>query len=77
MIEKVSKDMGISEILSKHPEAAGIMMAHGLRCIGCVASSMESLEMGAKSHGLSDKAVEEIVEEINAAISKKKVGEKV
>jgi hybrid cluster-associated redox disulfide protein len=60
---KVTKEMAISEILEKKPESAGIFMKHGIHCLGCVAAHFETLEQGAKAHGINaDKLVEEINE---------------
>lgn len=49
---KISKDMLIAEILRVKPEAAEILMAHGMGCIGCPSSQMESLEQAAMVHGM-------------------------
>lgn len=49
---KISKDMLIAEILRAKPEAAEILMAHGMGCIGCPSSQMESLEQAAMVHGM-------------------------
>ena len=58
---KITKEMAISEILEKKPEAAAIFMRHGIHCLGCVAAHFETLEQGAKAHGLNpDKLVNEI-----------------
>jgi len=70
-MEKITKKMKISEILEKNPEAAGVMLSHGLGCVGCSAASGESLEEGGKAHGISGEQIDKIVEEINSASKKK------
>ena len=61
----ITKESSFEEALSKKPEAAEIMFKYGLHCIGCMFSPLESVEEGAKAHGLSDKEIEEMLKEIN------------
>ncbi len=35
------------------PDAAEILMAHGLGCVGCPGAQMESLEEAAAVHGMN------------------------
>ncbi len=70
--EKITKNMTLGEIVSKHPESAGVIMSYGLHCIGCHVAAWETLEQGAKSHGLGDKQIEQMVKDVNAEIEKKK-----
>ena len=70
--EKITREMTLGDIVSKYPVAAQVMMDFGLHCIGCHVATWETLEQGAKAHGLSDKQVDEMVEKINLVINKKK-----
>ena len=63
---KINKDMKIEEVLKKYPKTAEVFAKHGFHCIGCAAASFESIEDGAKAHGITS---EEIVEELNKAIN--------
>ena len=65
MSEKVTKEMGIIEIVQAHPEALSVFAKYGLGCIGCAAARFENLEAGAKVHGVDP---DEMVAEINALI---------
>ena len=65
MSNKINKKMSFAEILQKHPDAAGILMEKGMHCMGCPMSQMESLEDGARAHGLD---VDELVKELNGKI---------
>lgn len=65
MSEKVTKEMGILEIVQKHPEALSVFAKYGLGCIGCAAARFENLEAGAKVHGVDP---EQMVKEINDII---------
>ena len=62
---KVTKDMGIIEIVQNHPESLEVFAKYGLGCIGCAAARFENLEAGAKVHGVDPDVM---VEEINALI---------
>jgi hybrid cluster-associated redox disulfide protein len=67
MVKKqiISKDDRISDALKKNPEAAPIMMKHGIHCVGCHAAFFETIEQGAQAHGLKDKEIEKMIAEIN------------
>ncbi len=75
MVDKVNKEMTLGDIITKHPEVAGVIMNYGLHCIGCHVAAWETLEQGSKAHGLSDEKIEEMVNMINKVIEEKK-GEK-
>lgn len=49
----ISKDMLIGDLVRQYPESIGILMAHGMACVGCPSSQMESLEEAAMVHGLN------------------------
>ncbi|MBD3365880.1 DUF1858 domain-containing protein [candidate division WWE3 bacterium] len=63
---EITKNTNIAKILEEHPETAEIFMKYGLHCVGCMAAGFDSLEQGAKTHGLSDETVEELVEDLNS-----------
>mgnify|MGYP001589941889 FL=1 len=65
---KIRKDMLIQDIIQANPDSIDIMMRHGLHCIGCQVSTFESLEDGCRAHGMGDREIEEIVNEINGAV---------
>ena len=65
MAGKVTKDMGLIEIVQNHPEALEVFFFFCLGCIGCAAARFENLEAGAKVHGVDPDVM---VEEINALI---------
>jgi len=61
--QEINKKMSFAEILSKKPEAAGILMEKGMHCCGCPMAMQETLERGACAHGLD---ADEIVKELNS-----------
>ena len=64
---KVTKDMGIIDIVQQYPESLEVFAKYGLGCIGCAAARFENLETGAKVHGVDP---EVMVGEINDLIEK-------
>ncbi|MBS4539267.1 DUF1858 domain-containing protein [Clostridium sp. D2Q-11] len=59
---EITKDMLIAEIIRTKPEAANILMSHGMGCIGCPSSQMETLEQAAMVHGMD---VEVLLNDLN------------
>ncbi|MCP8322713.1 MAG: DUF1858 domain-containing protein [Candidatus Methylarchaceae archaeon HK02M2] len=65
----VYKDMTFGELLHSYPQAGMILMRYGLHCIGCHIGVMETIEQGAKAHGLSDDDIDKMIEEINKEVA--------
>ncbi len=66
----VTKEMFLIDIIAKYPEAAPILMGYGLHCVGCHFSGADTLEMGAKMHGIDDEILEMILKDVNIVIEK-------
>ena len=64
----VTKDMGIMEIVTAHPETLEVFAKYGMGCIGCAAAHFENLEAGAKVHGIN---IDDMVNDMNAVIEEK------
>lgn len=62
---RIRRDMTLGEIVSRFPGAAEIMMNYGLHCVGCHVAAWESLEEGARAHGMSEAEIEEMLNELN------------
>ena len=62
---KVTKDMGILDIVQSYPESLEVFQRYGMGCIGCAAARFENLEAGAKVHGIDP---DQMVADINALI---------
>ncbi|RKD30904.1 DUF1858 domain-containing protein [Thermohalobacter berrensis] len=60
----ITKDMLIGNILKEKPEAAQVLMRHGMGCLGCPSAQMETLEEAAKVHGID---LEKLLKELNEA----------
>lgn len=66
--EKVTKDTNLAKLVWTYPETAEILLDYGLHCVGCVASSFDTLEAGCKVHGMTDEDISELVDRINEVI---------
>jgi hybrid cluster-associated redox disulfide protein len=61
----ITKEMPIGEIVQKHPQTIRVFLSHGLMCVGCAAARFESLEQGARAHGID---VDTLVKDLNASV---------
>jgi CMP-N-acetylneuraminate monooxygenase len=62
----INKGSSISYVLEQLPHIAAKLMAfHGMHCIGCGRSSMETIAEGGRKHGLSNQDVEDLIDELN------------
>ena len=67
----IKKTMLITEITRAYPECAIIMMTHGLYCVGCGVAMYETLEEGAKAHGMSELEIDQMIKEMNSVVNKR------
>jgi len=66
---KITGKTKLGDIVEKYPKAADILAdKYQLHCIGCFAAAFETLEEGAKAHGMSKKEIGELLKEINKII---------
>lgn len=70
--EKITKDMTLGEVLTRHPETAEVMMSRGLHCVGCSVAAWETIEQGAANHGMSAKQITDMLKDMNKVAKKKK-----
>lgn len=59
----VTKDTPIISVLRLYPEAREVFSRHGMGCIGCMGSTTETIENGAKMHDIE---IEALLKELNA-----------
>lgn len=64
-----NKDTRINEILQVAPDAREIFDRFGMGCLGCMGAEMETLENGARMHGIDLQA---LLEALNELLMKKK-----
>ncbi len=65
---KITKDMTIAEVLIMDRDTAPIFMQFGMQCLGCPASSGESIEEASAVHGID---ADELVKALNEFIQGK------
>ena len=65
----ITKDMNLGEVVFNYPEAAEVLTDYCLSCVGCFASSFDTIEQGAKIHQLDDEELNEMIERINEVIN--------
>lgn len=66
---KITKNITLDELIKKYPQSAEVLLKYGFHCIGCAISDNETLEQGAKAHGLAEKEIAKILREINKVIN--------
>lgn len=69
-MKAITKDILINDLIEKHPEVAEILMGYGLHCAGCHFSDSDTLELGARIHGLNDEAIGMMVKDVNTIANK-------
>jgi hybrid cluster-associated redox disulfide protein len=52
MSKVVDKSWTIAQVLQSYPEAREVFMQYGFMCLECPSSSLESLELGTRLHGI-------------------------
>ena len=70
--EKIHRHMTIKDIFSTFPHKAEkigyTMTKAGLQCVGCRASTWETLEQGMSGHGFEEADIETMVQTLNAIL---------
>lgn len=52
-----NKDMSIMEALQTHPQARDVFKKYGMACLSCMGAIQESIEAGARMHGIDLQAL--------------------
>lgn len=63
----ITKEMSIYDVLQKNPESREVFKKHGMHCLDCMGSVVESIEAGAKMHSIN---LDELLKELNALSAK-------
>jgi iron-sulfur cluster assembly accessory protein len=75
VIDRISRDMTIEEILSKFPQKSQKLAQEitnaGLHCVGCQAATWETLEGGMLGHGYSEEAISGLLDKLNQVLAQK------
>jgi len=65
----ITKDMIIGEVVCDHPELMGVFLEYGLHCVGCSIAQFDTIEAGARAHGIRP---EYLLKDLNVRLAKKK-----
>ncbi len=66
--EYVTKEANLGDVVSLYPIAADVLLEYGLHCVGCFAAGFDTLESGARLHGMTDAEIDEMIHRVNASI---------
>ena len=65
--------MTFGELLNMFPESFGVLVKSGMHCIGCPMAMAETIEDGARVHGINpNDLVRKLNNELNEKMGKKK-----
>ncbi|TAL37101.1 MAG: DUF1858 domain-containing protein [Spirochaetes bacterium] len=65
MQDKITGAMTFGELIKAFPQAGGVLAGYGLHCIGCHIGIYETIEQGARAHGLQDGEISKMLGELN------------
>ena len=66
---EINKDILIGDLMENYPILAAILVEkYNFHCIGCMAAGMETLEEGAKVHGMSTKEIEKMIDYLKSQV---------
>lgn len=62
---KINEKMLIGELVERYPKAAELLMSkYGLHCVGCGMAMMETIEDGARAHGMKASEIKGMLEDL-------------
>jgi hybrid cluster-associated redox disulfide protein len=64
----ITKDTNLGQLITQYPNVAEVLLDYGLHCVGCIAASFDSVEAGAKVHGMGDDEILELVIRLNEVV---------
>lgn len=64
----IHESMNVMEAIALHPKAADVLAAYGLHCFQCAFNTMDSISGGARTHGLTDTDIENIIVDLQELI---------
>ncbi len=70
-MKKITKKTNFLKLMQNYPQLTQVLTeGYGLHCLGCMAAAFETLEEGAKAHGMKDEEIEKMVRDLNHQITK-------
>ena len=75
MQQQITREMTIEDVFKRFPsksqKLAQEMTNAGLHCVGCSASTWETIETGMLGHGFAEKAIDGLLEKLNKILEEK------
>ena len=75
MQQQITRDTTIEDVFKRFPnksqKLAQVMTNAGLHCVGCSASTWETIEAGMYSHGMEDQKIDSLLKELNQVLEEK------
>lgn len=65
MSAKIEKSMTFGELVREYPQTVHILAEYGMHCIGCHIGITETIEQGARAHGLDEKDIQTLLKRLN------------
>lgn len=69
---EITKDIGINDLINEYPDVIPVLMGYGLHCVGCSFATHDTLETGAKIHGIDGDELKLMLKDINTTIKSMK-----
>lgn len=73
--KQITRDMTIESLFSQFPhkaqKLAQVLTKTGLNCVGCSASTWETIESGVLGHGMSEEILTKLLKDLNATLEEK------
>lgn len=69
--KKINKKMTIVDAMMANEKAAEVLFGSGLHCVGCGIAHMETVEQGCLAHGMNQKQIDKLIDEINKSVKEK------
>lgn len=68
----LTKDANIAQVQKECPGAIEMLLDYGLNCANCFLNQFDTVEGGAKLHGMTEAEIDRMVEEINIVLKDEK-----
>jgi hybrid cluster-associated redox disulfide protein len=67
----ITKETNLGELAMEYPQLAQVLTEdYGLHCVGCFASSFDTIETGAQVHGMTEPEIDEMIARLKKLASK-------
>ena len=68
MVETITADMIIHDVVTRYPVTVKVFHGHGLPCTACSVGSRESIAGGARTHRFTPEKLDLLIKDLNASV---------